>query len=50
MVKDKCKFSNQDIALLERNAVEMSFADEGTKAELLKEIDHFVIFAEADGK
>jgi adenosine deaminase len=50
MVKDKCNFSNHDIALLQLNAVEMSWADEGTKEELMKEIRHFVIFADADAE
>ena len=43
MVKDKCKFSDKDIAQLQRNAVEMCWANEGLKQELLREIDDFVV-------
>ena len=46
MVKDKCNFSDDDIAQLQRNAAEMSWADETVKNDLLKEINRFQIFSD----
>lgn len=41
MVKDRCEFSKEDISQLQRNAVEISWADDSTKKYLLEEIAHF---------
>jgi adenosine deaminase len=50
MVRDKCGFGDREIALLQRNAVEMCWADEEVKEELRREVDHFVIFKGVDEK
>jgi adenosine deaminase len=46
MVREKCKFSDEDIAQLQRNAVETSWADAGIKEELLEEINRFKILSD----
>lgn len=41
LVRQKCGFSNEELAKVERNAVDVCWADSETKNKILKEIDDF---------
>ena len=41
MVQDKCKFTNQEMAQLQRNAISVCWASDHIKQELLNDLDQY---------